>query len=69
MALELDQIKTHDPIVDRVFIPAGKQLRERYARVKLELEARGKRKLHELARERLSSLLDEVERLLHGDAS
>lgn len=61
MASELKMIKKKEPIIDRLFVPATIAQVQRYKKVAHELSQRGLTTLHDLTRQRIDDLLNEVE--------
>lgn len=57
----IKMIKKKEPIVDRIFVPAPLSQAQRYKKVSNELNQRGLTKLHDLVRQRIDELLNEVE--------
>jgi len=65
MTITLEELGNRESITTHVPIPASEELRDRYRRIQNELVKRKKRTLHSLARERICTLLDELEAALH----
>jgi hypothetical protein len=57
-------IKKREPLVERLTLPLPKSLFLRYRNAANELDKRELTKLHDLTRERLDSLLTEIEQVL-----
>ena len=64
MDLKLETKK--ESILDSLPIPMGRSQKDRYRKIQAELDRRELKPLHALARERLESLLNEIERELAG---
>lgn len=60
----LRPLKRREPIVDHLPLPCSEAMKIRYQRLQNELHSRGLETLHQLSREKLESLLDEVEERL-----
>lgn len=61
MPSEIKVLKRKEPIVEQLHIPTTYTQLSRYKKLALELSNRELTKLHELTRERIDRLLDEVE--------
>lgn len=56
--------KKKEPLIERMTLPLTPTQFQRYKRLSNELEKRNLEKLHDLTRERINRLLDEVEQEL-----
>lgn len=57
----LRELKPRDPNTEHLPLPCGEMMKARYRRLQNELDKRKLEPLHQLSRERLGELLDEVE--------
>lgn len=67
MDLDLRSLKAKEPINERLSIPVGRHMRDRYFRLKRRLETKDLRKLHDLTREMLSKMMDDIDRVLKDE--
>lgn len=58
---EIKMMKKREPLVEGLNIPMATSQVQRYKKVAYELDNRNLTKLHDLTRERIDSLLNEVE--------
>jgi hypothetical protein len=66
MAIDIKTLRAKDPLIERLTIPVTRSMFERYRKLTYEMDSRGLDRLHNLTRQRLESLLAEVESALQS---
>lgn len=66
MKIKLEELQGREPITERLTLPVSADMLNRYRKVQHTLDTKKLRSLHSFARERLMSLLEEIEETIRS---